>query len=88
MKIHELLDHYEIDQLSSDLDMDFQEIQELEISDVVQDHINQFRNEDESARMVRNGELSDQIMTIVDEVQKELDEEFESECDETYREAA
>lgn len=88
MKIHEMLDPYEIDQLSSDLDMDFEEIQELEITDVVQDHIDQFRNEDESARMVRNGELSDQIMTIADEVQKELDEEFASECDETYREAA
>lgn len=46
------------------------------------------QSEDRSVGLIRSGSLSGQMMTIHDEIQRELEEELLDECDESFREAA
>lgn len=89
MKIYEILNDQEAEELANEVDFigELDEIKEFAI-DGYQHYINEIRNEDEYVRLMRSGVVSDKIMYIADEIQKELDDEFASECDETFREAA
>lgn len=59
-----------------------------EIMDSIAESMEQTRSEDQSVGLLRSGQISGQMMTIADEVQMELDEDFLAECDESFREAA
>lgn len=59
-----------------------------DLADSIAENIEQNKSEDESLGLIRSGRMSGQMMTIADEVQRELDEELLDECDESFREAA
>ena len=59
-----------------------------DLVDSITESFQQSRNEDDSVRQLKSGRMSGEMMSIADEVQRELDEELEDESDETFREAA
>lgn len=59
-----------------------------DLVDSVVESFQQSQSEDDSVRHLKSGRMSGEMMSIADEVQRELDEELEDEADETFREAA
>jgi hypothetical protein len=59
-----------------------------EISDSINESLENDRAEDQSCRLIRSGGMSSEMMSLVGDVESEMDEDFMDECDETFREAA
>jgi hypothetical protein len=59
-----------------------------EISDSINESLENDRSEDQSCRLIRSGGMSSEMMSLVGDVESEMDEDFMDECDETFREAA
>ena len=59
-----------------------------EIEDAIRELVEDNQSEDLNCSLIRSGDMSNQMMKIAEEIERELDDELMDECDESFREAA